>query len=48
MCKNIKAGFNCFDKINTQIGGGNKIIIHVSGPSGSGKTYLGNKLKDKY
>jgi hypothetical protein len=48
MCKNIQAGFNCFDKINTQIGGGNKIIIHVSGPSGSGKTYLGNKLKDKF
>lgn len=30
------------------VGGGEKIIIHISGPSGAGKTTLGNKLKYKY
>ena len=35
-------------KINTQIGGGGNLIIHISGPQGAGKTTLGNKLKEKY
>ena len=35
-------------KLNTQIGGGGNLIIHISGPQGAGKTTLGNKLKEKY
>ena len=35
-------------KINTQIGGGGNLIIHISGSQGAGKTTLGNKIKEKY
>ena len=35
-------------KLNTQIGGGGNLIIHISGSQGAGKTTLGNKIKEKY